>query len=127
VAALAGRTVGLLGAGTALDDRIDRLEVARVRRQRHGDVAGRCLPRPLGAKVVLDVSRAPLRVGRDRLDRPLAFELAQDRLVRPADDVGEHVEAPAMSHPDHDLVGAALGGQLDRLVEHRDQRVEALD
>ena len=32
-----------------------------------------------------------------------------------------------MGHPDHDLVGAALGGEVDRLVEHRDQRVEALD
>ena len=59
--------------------------------------------------------------------RPLALELAQDRLVRPADHVGEHVEPAAVRHADHDLVGARLGRELDRLVEHRDHRVQALD
>ena len=32
-----------------------------------------------------------------------------------------------MGHPDHDLVRAGLGGELDRLVEHRDHHVEALE
>ena len=32
-----------------------------------------------------------------------------------------------MGHPDHDLVRSTLGGELDRLVEHRDQRVEAFE
>ena len=30
-----------------------------------------------------------------------------------------------MGHPDHDLVRAGVGAELDRLVEHRDQGVEA--
>ena len=69
----------------------------------------------------------PSSLDDDGLDRPLALELAQDRLVRPPDDVREDVEPAAMRHPDHDLVGAGLGGELDRLVEHRDHHVEALD
>ena len=64
---------------------------------------------------------------RHRIDHPLALELAQDLVVRPADRVREHVEAATVSHPDHDLFGARRGRQLDRLVEHRHHRVEPLD
>ena len=39
----------------------------------------------------------------------------------------EHVEAAAVRHSDHDLVGARAGGDFDRLVEHRHHRVEALE
>ena len=78
-------------------------------------------------EVVLDVARAALVVRDDGVDRALALELAQDRLVRAADRVDEHVQPPAMSHPDHDLVGACAGGDLDRLVEHRHHRVETLE
>ena len=42
------------------------------------------------------------------------------------DRVREHAQAPAVGHTDHDLVGAALGGELERLVEHRHHHVEAL-
>ena len=62
---------------------------------------------PFGAEVVLDVARAALGVADDSRDRPLALELAQDRLVRLADRVGEHAEAAAVRHADHDLVRAA--------------------
>ena len=78
-------------------------------------------------EVVLDVARAALGVGCDRVDRPLAFELAQDVLVRHADRVREHVETAAVRHAHHDIVRARLGRQLDRLVEHRDHHVEALE
>ena len=78
-------------------------------------------------EVVLDVARAALDVGGDDFDRALAFELAQDHLVRAADDVGEDVEAAAMRHPDHNLVRARVGAELDRLVEHRHHHVEPLD
>ena len=81
----------------------------------------------LGAEVVLDVAGAALGIGDDRLDRPLALELAQDRLVGLPDRVGEHAEPAAVRHPDHDLVRARLGGERDRLVEHRHHHVEALD
>ena len=127
VVALARGAVGLLRARPSLDDRIDRLEVARVGDERDRDVAGRRRARPLGAEVVLDVAAASLLARDDGLDRPLALELAQDRLVRPPDDVREDVEPAAMRHPEHDLVGAVRRCQLDRLVEHRDHHVEALD
>ena len=82
---------------------------------------------PVAREVVLDVAGAALVVRDDGVDRPLALELAQDRLVRAADRVGEHIQAAAVRHADHDLVRAGVGGDLDRLVEHRHHRVEALD
>ena len=123
----AARAVGLLGARPALDDRVDRLEMARVRRERDRHLARRGLARPGRGEVVLDVAGSALVVDDDRIDRPLALELAQDRLVRAADRVHEHVQPAAVCHPDHDLVGARVGGELDRLVEHRHHRVEALE
>ena len=84
-------------------------------------------PAPDGPEVVLDVAARPLRRRCDGLDRPLALELAQDLLVRAADDVREDVQASTVGHPDHDLVRARLGGELGRLVEHRHEHVEALD
>jgi hypothetical protein len=41
--------------------------------------------------------------------------------------VREDVQAPAVRHPHHDLMCAALGRALDRLVEHRDHCVQSLD
>ena len=106
---------------------VDGFEVAGVGRERHRDLAGRRLARALGAEVVLDVAGAALRVGRDGLERALALELAEDRLVGTAEHVREHVQAPAVRHAEHDLVSAFLRGEPDRLVEHRDHHVEPLD
>ena len=113
------RVIGLSGAREPLDDRVDGLEMARVRRQHDAHLAARRVAVPLGAEVILDVPRPLFRVVRHRVDHPLALELAQDLVVRPTDRVREHVEAAAVSHPDHDLFGARRGRQLDRLVEHR--------
>ena len=82
-----GRAIGLLGTREALDDRIDGLEVARVRRDGHLDLARRRRPRLRRREVVLDVARAALLVGDERVDRALALELPQDRRVRATDDV----------------------------------------
>ena len=92
-----------------------------------GDLARRRRPRPLRAEVVLDVAGAAFGVGDDSLQRALALELAQDRLVRAAEHVGEDVQPAAVRHAEHDLVRALLGGEPDRLVEHRHHHVEALD
>ncbi len=127
VVALPRGAVGLLRPRPSLDDRVDRLEVARVGDESDRDVAGRRRPRPLRAEVVLDVAAASLLARDDGLDRPLALELAQDRLVRPPHDMGEDVEPAAVRHAEHDFVGPAPRGELDRLVEHRDHHVEALD
>ena len=123
----AARPVGLEGARGALDDRVGGLEVARVRGERDRDLPRPGRPLRPGAEVVLDVAGAALGIGRDRLERALALELAQDRLVRAADGVREHVEPAAVRHPDHDLVGSVLGRELDRLVEHGDHCVEPLE
>ena len=119
---------GLHRAGRALDDRRDVLEVAGVRLQAHDHrrVVGQ-LVGALGAVVVLDVAGAALRDRGHGLDRGGALELAPDRLVGAAEVVGEHVEAAAVGHADHDLAGAVGGRELDHLVEHRDRHVEALD
>ena len=121
------RAVGLLGARAPLGDRVDELEVARVRHQRHADLAARRLARRAHAEVVLDVTGPALRVGGDGIDRPLALELAQDLVVRAPHHVGQHVEAAAVGHADDDLADAVGGGEVDRLVEHGHQQVEAFE
>ena len=87
------RAVGLLGACPPLDDRVDRLEVARVRRDRHLDLAGGGHPRAGGREVVLDVAAAALRVDDERVVGALSLELPQDRLVGASDGVDERVRA----------------------------------
>jgi hypothetical protein len=77
--------------------------------------------------VVLDVARSALGIVRDGVDHPLALELAENDVVRPADGVRDHVQAPSMRHPEDDLPRASGRGQLDRLVEHGNHRVEAFD
>ena len=125
--AVSGRAIGLLGSCSPLDDRIDRFEMARIRHQAHADLAVLRLARAMRGEVVLDVAGAAFRVGGDGVDRPLAFELAQDVLVGHPDRVREHVQAATVGHPHHDLVSARLRRELDRLVEHRDHHVETLE
>ena len=127
VDARASRAVGLLGPGPALDDRVGRLEVARVGDDRDVDLAGRRHARAGRRQVVLDVAGAAFRVDEERVERALALELAQDRLVRAPDGVHEGVQPAPVRHPDHDLVRPAGSRERDRLVEHRHERVEALE
>jgi hypothetical protein len=127
VRAVPRRAVGLLRACAPFDDGVDGFEVARVRDEAHADLAVGGSARPMRCEVILDVAGAALGVGRDGFDRSLAFELAQDVLVGHPDRVREHVEAPAVRHPHHDLVRARLGCELDRLVEHGDHHVEPFE
>src|SRR3954451_12150666 len=119
---------GLGGAARAEDDRVDVLEVRRVRLEVDEDrVAVRQLVGALRAVVVLDVAGAALRQRRHGLERRGALELGEDRLVRAAEVVGEDVEAAAVRHAADHLARAVRGGELDHLVEHRHGRLEALD
>ena len=77
--------------------------------------------------VVLDVPGSPLRDRCNRVERDGALELAEDRVVGPAEVVGQHVQPPAVGHPDDDLRRPLRRRELDQLVEHRHGHVEALD
>ena len=77
--------------------------------------------------MVFHVARATFGIDEERVDRALPLELAQDRLIRPSHRVDEGVEAAAVGHADHDLVGAAGRRELDRLVQHRHERLEAFE
>ena len=102
----------LLGPHDALEHRVDRLQVRRVRGHRHrgrvlavrgGELAGL-------AQVVLHVAGAVRRL---RVEVPL--ELGEDLLVRLADDVGQHVEPAAVRHADDDLVEPAARPAVCRI------------
>ena len=127
VCAGACRAIGLRGARAADDNGVHRLEVARIGGDRDTHRARRRRPRSRGAEVVLHVAAPALGVDCDRLQHPLALELAQDLLVRHGDGVREHVEPAAVRHAHHHVVRAALRRVLDRLVEHRDHHVEPLE
>ena len=119
---------GLGRARGAGRHRSHELQVRRVGLQAHDDrLAARQRVGALGAVVVLDVAGAALGQGGDRLERRGALELGEDRVIGPAQVVGQDVEAAAVGHADHDLAGAAGRRQLDELVEHRHRHVQALD
>ena len=73
-------------------------------------------------EVVLHVAGALHRVGVD-----LALELLEELVVALADDVGEHVEPPAVRHADDGAVEVGVGGRLEDGVEDRDGRLGALE
>ena len=120
--------VGLLRAGAPLDDRIDRLEVARIRRQddAHLGVVGSEIG-ALRAEVVLHVVGPALRRGRGLATGASRLEFGEDRLVADPDDVRQHVQAAAVRHADHHLAGALVGGVAEDDVEHRHEGIEPLD
>ncbi len=122
-----GAPIRLLGAGVALDHRIDGLEVARVGRD--GDPHRGAICRgegPVRAEVVLHVVEPALR-NEAIAPTPACLELDEDRLVAHPDDVGEDVQAATMRHPDHGIRGPGRSGTGQQGVEHRHHRVEALD
>ena len=67
------------------------------------------------------------RIAADRLRLLFAFEGLDDRRVRFAQNVREHVEPTAVRHPDHDFARPGAGSRVHDLVEHRDDHVVALD
>ena len=89
----------------------ERREVHRAARRR--DIGGK-------AVVVLDVTRGQLRCR-------LAFELGEQIRRHLAEDVHQHVQAPAVRHAEHDLLHAVRSGALDQLVHRRDEALAALE
>ncbi len=101
---------GACGAGHAFEHRIDRLEMAGVRRHRDDQIdLGAALDHSRRAEVVLHVAAPANALERERVpDRVL--ELREDLLVRLAEHVRHHVQASAMRHADERLPQARLGG-----------------
>ncbi len=112
----------LLGPGDALQDRIDRFQVGRIRRDRGLDgVARQRLELTLGARWYFT---SPGALDRARVD--VALELPEDLAVGLADDVGQHVQPAAVRHADDDLVHVVVGRHLAQLVQQHDRGLAAL-
>ena len=108
VDALRRVVVGLRRSHLALDDRVDVLQVARVRGERDRDVAARVSRTPSAPRWYLTSPEPVSRSVGDRLEHALALELAQDRVRLAADGVREDVEAAAVRHADDDIAFAPL-------------------
>ncbi len=73
-----------------------------------------------GAEVVFHVARALHAFHVDS-----AFELRKNLYQRLADDVGEHIQPPAMRHADHHFSDLALGGAVEKFMKDRDRGLRA--
>ena len=123
---IAAQLVGvlvLLGARLAEHHRVDDFQMRRVGGQRQMHLVAVELAVRRGAEVVLHVARAGDVVGRRRA----ALELVEDGAVRLAHDLGEHVEAAAMGHAEHDLAHAEIAAALDDLLQRRHHRLAAVE
>ncbi len=113
----------LLGAGLAQDHRVHRLEMAGICGQRQVHAVAVELAVRRRAEVVLDVAR-PLHV---LWLEGAALEFAEDRPVGLGHHVGEHAEAAAVRHADHDLLHAEGAAALDDLLHGGNERLAAVE
>ena len=121
------------GARHPLHDRVDELEMTRVRGQRraaprpsrHPRSCARRAPRWYFTSPVTPSSLEESEGAGARAPAP--FEGGDDRGVGLAEDVGQDIETAAVGHAEHDLAHAVGGGIVDDRVEHRHQGVGALD
>ena len=112
----------LARANRAFDDRVHYLEMRRVECQHDVDVAARRAQVRREALVILDVAGALRGVVLE-----LSFEFGEQHRRRLAEYVHEHVEPPAMRHPDHDFLDARSTASLHHVVEERYQGVTAFE
>jgi len=113
----------LLSAAAAEDDRVHELEVRRIGREHHAQLLAR------GGGVLVGVAHVVLHVAATRGEGlgPGLVELREDLLQVLAHDVGEHVQAAAVGHAEHELLHAERGTRLEDLVEDGDERLAALE
>ncbi len=113
---------GLLGAGASHGHGVNGFEVAGVRHQVNADLAAVSSGEYAGgADVILHVSAAEHAAGID------VFEAGKNLGCGTTDDVDDDVQASAMAHGEHGLLGAVLGGGVQNFVEQRDQRGVAFE
>ena len=114
----------LLGAHAAQHDRVDRLEVGGVRRQRQMDAkAIGQLAIGRGAQVIFHIARALHRVDMGGL----ALELGEHRGVGLAHDARQHIEPAAMGHADHDFIDTLARGAFDDRFHRRNHGLAAFE
>ncbi len=73
--------------------------------------------------MIFDVAGAFDRVGIDRA----ALEFVEQRAMRLAHHLGQHVETAAMRHADDDFLHAEIAAALDDLLERRNQRFASVE
>ena len=113
----------LLGAHLAEHHGIDDFQMRRVGGQRQMDPVVVELAVRRRAEMIFDVAGALDRVGIGRA----ALEFMEQRAMRLAHHLGQHVEAAAMRHADHDFLHAEIAAALDDLFQRRDQRFGAVE
>src|SRR4029077_14038019 len=106
-----------------LDDGVDRLEMTRV------GAEGEMHPTAPARRVIARVAEGvfPVAAAGRRLGEEGALELGEDRLVRLAEYVGEHVQAAAVGRAEDHLLDTQRPAVLYQRVEERDQRVATLE
>ena len=114
----------LARARDAGHDRIHKLEMARIRHELESNWA-RARHRALAAiaLVVLHVARVAVGVGRG----VPTLELLEQSAIRLSHHMRQHVEPAAVRHANHDHLRAGAHAARDRLVEHRNEGIEAFD
>ncbi|OIQ70238.1 hypothetical protein GALL_481510 [mine drainage metagenome] len=122
--ALVGRiaVLVLLGAHLAEHNRIDDFQMRRVGGQRQMDLVVVVLAIRRRAQMIFDVAGAFDRVGIGGA----ALELMEQRAMRLAHHLGQHVEPATMRHADDDFLHAEIAAALDDLFQRRNQRLAAI-
>ena len=111
----AGAVTGLPGAAFALNHRIDRLQVARVRAERQVQPgAGQFNP----GRVSLVVFHVPVTL---KTEFHGIAKFGEDILVRLSEDVGQHVQPAAVRHAQHHVADAGGRTGPSDGIQHRDQ------
>src|ERR1022692_2216459 len=96
--------------------------MARIGDQVNADLAATgARENPGRADVILPVATAKHA---SRID---VLEPSENLSCRTAHDVDDDVEAPAMAHPQHSLLGALHRGSVQNFVQQRDERRVALE
>lgn len=107
----------LAGAGLALDDRVDRFEMARVGGERETDFfTSRSGDFVFVAKMIFDVA-----IAEDGFRDIVFVEFGKEFSAGFPEGVHENIEATAVGHPDDDLLHAGGGAGLDQGIENGDE------
>ncbi len=112
----------LLGSRLAEHDGVDDLQMRRIGGQRQVHIVAVEFAVGGSAEMVFDVAGAFHFVRREGA----TLEFVEDRPVRLAHHLGQHIEPAAMGHAEHDFPHAQRAAALDDLLQRRDQRFAAV-